>query len=193
MSFHLRKLSTVFEFLFRDINSNSEPSVDLTSIKACLQDTTFTSYSAFNKENSPPFNLSKGEFESLCKLKNENDLVIQKADKGSTIVILDKASYLKLVETLLKDMLKFKSIPVAPDKDLNYVINSEKTVTDLLKKFKNKNTISEETYNKLRPVGSKPGTLVDQLKCINPSKMDYHHLDPFFQRLVSLHTNWQNF
>ena len=170
MSFHLQKLSTVFEFLFRDINSNSEPSVDLTSIKACLQDTTFTSYSAFNKENSPPFNLSKDEFESLCKLKNENDLVIQKADKGSTIVILDKASYLKLVETLLKDMLKFKSIPVAPDKDLNYVINSEKTVTDLLKKLKNKNAISEETYNKLRPVGSKPGTLYESAKVHKPLK-----------------------
>ena len=29
-------------------------------------------------------------------------------------------------ETLLKDSSKFKNIPVAPDKDLNYIINSEK-------------------------------------------------------------------
>ena len=45
-------------------------------------------------------------------------------------------SYLKLVETLLKDSSKFKSIPVAPDKDLNYVISSEKRVTDFLKDLK---------------------------------------------------------
>ena len=97
-------------------------------------------------------------------MKNENNLVIQKADKGNTIVILDKDSYLKSVETLLKDSSKFKNIP----KDLNYIISSEKRVTDLLKKFKNKNVISEETYNKLRPVGSKPGTLYGSAKVHKP-------------------------
>ena len=76
-------------------------------------------------------NLSKDEFESLCTLKNENNLAIQKTDKGNAIVILDKDSYLKSVKTLLKDSSKFKSIPIVPDKDLNYVINSEKRVTDL--------------------------------------------------------------
>ena len=57
-----------------------------------------------------------------------------KAEKGNTIVILDKDSYLKSVETLLKDSSKFKNIPVAPDKDLNYIIDSEKRINDLLKK-----------------------------------------------------------
>ena len=118
----------------------------------------FTSYSAFNKDNFLPSNFSKDELESLRKLKNVN-LVIQKTDKGNTIVILDKDSYLKSVETILKDSSELKKIPVVPDKDLNYIITSEKRVTDLLKKLKNKNTISEETYNKLRPVGSKPRTL----------------------------------
>ena len=87
------KFLLAFELLFREIKSNSESSVDLASVKARLQDRAFTSYSAFRKDNSPPFNLSKNKFESLCKLKNENNLVIQKADKGNTIVILDKYSY----------------------------------------------------------------------------------------------------
>ena len=81
------------------------------------------------------------------QIKNENKLVIQKADKGNAIVILDKDNYLKSVETLFKDSSKFKNIPVAPDKDLNYIINSVKRVIDLLKKFRNKNAISEKTYN----------------------------------------------
>ena len=68
----------------------------------------------------------------------------------------------------MKDSSKFKNIPVAPDKDLNYITNSEKRVTDLLEKIKNKNAISEETYNKLRPVGSKPGTLYGSAKVHKP-------------------------
>ena len=57
------------ELLFLGIKSNIDSSIDLASVKARLQDTAFTSYSAFNKDNSPPCNLSKDEFESLCKLK----------------------------------------------------------------------------------------------------------------------------
>ena len=127
----------------------------------------FRSYSAFNKDNFPPSNFSKDEFESLHKLKNVNNLVIQKTDKGNTIVILDKDSYLNSVETILKDSSELKKIPVVPDKDLNYIITSEKRVT-LLKKLKNKNTISEETYNKLRLVGSKPRTLYGSAKVHKP-------------------------
>ena len=69
-----------------------------------------------------------------------NNFVIQKADKGNTIVIIDNDSYLKSVETLLKDSSKFKSILVAPDKDLNYVINFEKRVKESLIFWKNLKT-----------------------------------------------------
>ena len=61
--------------------------------------------------------------------------------------LIDKDSYLKSIETLLKDSSKFKNIPVVPDKNPNYIINFEKSVNDLLKKLKNKNAICEETYN----------------------------------------------
>ena len=37
-----------------------------------------------------------------------------------------------------------------------------------MKKLKTKNPISEETYNKLRPVGSKPGTLYGSAKVHKP-------------------------
>ena len=128
-----------FKFLFRDIKPTSEFSIELTSINAHLQDKALTSYSAFDKDTSPPFILSKDELESLCKLKNENNLVVQKADEGDTTVILDKDSSLKSAETLLKDFSKLKTIPVVPDpvvpdKDLNYVINSVTRANDHPKK-----------------------------------------------------------
>ena len=50
-------------------------------------------------------------------IEKREHLVIQRAEKGNTIVILDKDSYLKSIETFLKDSSKFKNIPVAPDKD----------------------------------------------------------------------------
>ena len=61
-----------------------------------------------------------------------------------------------------------------PDKDLNYVINSEKGVTDLLKKLYNKNPSSEGTYNK--PAVSKPGTVDGSAKAHEPLK---NRLTPF--------------
>ena len=76
----------------------------------------------------------------------------------------------------LNDFSKFKNIPVAPDKDLNYITNSEKRFTDLLEKIKNEKAICEETYNKLRPVGSKPGTLYGSAKVHKPL---IHGLPPF--------------
>ena len=95
----LFKISTSVSITILDTKSNSESSVDLASVKAHLQDAVFTSYSVFNKDNSPPFNLSKDELESFCELKNETNLVIQKAGKGNATVILDKDSHLKSVET----------------------------------------------------------------------------------------------
>ena len=50
------------EFLFRDMKSSTEYSVDSASIKARLKDTAFTSYSTFDKYTSPPFNLSLNHY-----------------------------------------------------------------------------------------------------------------------------------
>ena len=48
--------------------------------------------------------------------------------------------------------------------------SSEKIVTDLLEKLKNRNALSEENYNKLWPVGSKAGTLYGLAKVHKPLK-----------------------
>ena len=43
-------------------------------------------------------------------------------------------------------------------------------MTDLLKNLKSNNAISKGTYNKLRPVGSKPGMLYGSVKVQKPIK-----------------------
>ena len=80
----------------------------------------------------------------------------------------------------MKNSSKLRSISVTLDKDHKYTINSQEKITDLLKKLKNKNAISEKTCIKLRPVSSKPGTIYGSFKVDKPLKIDYHHSDPFF-------------
>ena len=116
-----------FELLYRDKKSSIQPSVNVYSKSARLQGTEFASYSGFDRDTSSSTNLSEAEFESSCKLKNENNLVVQKPSKGNTIGILDKDSYSKSVEELLSESIKFKNIPVAPDKDLNYINSGKKS------------------------------------------------------------------
>ena len=69
----------------------------------------------FKKDLSPPSNLSKEEFESLLALKNQKNLIFQKADKGNTIVILDKSAYTKSAESLIQNMEKFEKLIIQAD------------------------------------------------------------------------------
>ena len=100
---------------------------------------------------------------------------------------------MKSFETLLKDSSKFKNISVALYKDLNYIINSEKRVTDLFKKLKNKNAISGGTYDKLRPVDSKPRTLYGSAKVHKPFINGLPPFRPVLSAIGTQHTNYKNF
>ena len=59
----------------------------------------------------------------------------------------------------LSDSSKFTQVSVAEDKQLNFIVNVGKYVTDLLKDLKNCEVISETVYKSLIPKGSKFGIL----------------------------------
>ena len=93
--------------------------------------------------------------------KNE-DIVIQKADKANTVVILDKCSYKSLMEQILNDNSKFSKLDVPADKEINHIVKLEKRITSefkLLKEKKDKEIIDKSTYKSIKPVGSRPGIL----------------------------------
>ena len=171
------KFLILFEFLFYDMQSNSESSVVLANIKERLQDTAIISYFTFKKGNSSPFNWTNDEFEAMCKLKNENYLVIQKGNKGNTIDILGKDSYLKWVETLLKDSSKFRNILVASDKYLNCMINSGKI----------ESLICQKNSKKMKRPIINWGLLskfMDQVNCVNLfKKLDCHYSETIFSAI----------
>ena len=55
----------------------------------------------------------------LVKVK---DLVIQKADKGDNIVILNRSDYISKLSKILKDTSNFKMVNIKEGKALNHLI-----------------------------------------------------------------------
>ena len=112
-----------------------------------------SSYQNYN--NNVLQHLSEEEFlalQNLCKNKN---VVIQKSDKGNSVVAVDKADYLDKMDNLLNDTRKFEKINLKNDGILNFAINQEKHVDNIFKKLVASNSISEETRS-LKPVGTRP-------------------------------------
>ena len=55
-------------------------------------------------------NLSDEEFKALQNLSKNTNLVIQKSDKGNSVVILDKDVYIKHMESLLSNKANLKKL-----------------------------------------------------------------------------------
>ena len=66
-------------------------------------------------------------------LSKSLDLIIQKSDKGNSIVLINKSDYLDQMCNILTDSKKIVKSFVVDDKSLNFIIGIEKKLTDLLK------------------------------------------------------------
>ena len=134
-------------------------SEDLPLIKARLLDTVLPSYESFSRDQSPSENLTVSQFKALRQLSKNKDIVIQKADKGNTIVILDKISYISATEETLNDQTKFSNLEILAGKEINYITNLETKTTSDLKPLKDEEIYDKATYKNIKPVGSRPGVL----------------------------------
>ena len=114
-------------------------------IKARLLDTALTSYQNFSSDQDPPENLTPSEFKALKRLSKNENIVIQKADKGNTVVILDRCSYISAIEEILNDNSKFSKLHVPAGKEINHIVNLEKRITSELKLLKDKEIIDKST------------------------------------------------
>ena len=128
-------------------------------IKARLLDIGLTSYQNFSSDRNPPENLTPSEFRALKHLSKNKNIVIQKAGKGNTVVILDKCSYISAIEEILNDNSKFSKLDIPAGKEINDIVNLEKRITSELKLLKDKEIIDKSTYKSIKPVGSRPGIL----------------------------------
>ena len=95
---------------------------------------------------------------------------------------------------ILSDSKIFVKSSVVDENHLNFIIEIEKKLTNLLKELKAPETISENDCKKLKPRGSSL-VLVFYMACaklIKRSLTNVHHLDLLCQQLKLPLTIWQN-
>ena len=134
-----------FELLFRDIKREDLCNEDMFVINSRLLDIALTSYQNFSSDREPLENLTSSELKALKLLSKIKDIVIQKADKGNTVVILAKCSYISAIEEILNDNSKFSKFDIPAGKEINHIVNLEKRITSELKLLKDKEIIDKST------------------------------------------------
>ena len=78
------------------VRKNEKPVLQSTAIKSSIQQ-------LFKNKKAVKDNLTEGERIALENLRNREDIVIQQADKGGKIVVMNKVDYVGGCEELLKD------------------------------------------------------------------------------------------
>ena len=140
---------------YRDIRNLQVLSAeDLHFIKTKTKNIALSSFCTYN--NNVPQLLSKGEFDALKTLSQNKQTVIQKSDKGNSIVIVDRVKYIEKMENFLSDQSKFQKITIKDDNLLNFITSQEKRNDKIYKKLVDSNSMSEETRRHLKPVRTRP-------------------------------------
>ena len=118
----------------------------------------YDSFRFYNKKDHKVDNITKSEHKAFLELKTlvRNDtIIIQKADKGNVIVLLDKITYLEKMENILSDNTKFLEVKLGKrNKELDYLLEEEDKITKFLITLRDKGVFSKCEYNKLKPCGS---------------------------------------
>ena len=158
-----------FEMLFRNVRLDDNLNVGtLDFIRTRLKDIALSSFRDFKDSPARDNNLMKEEQECLKILSSKKDLVVQKSDKGNSIVILNKSDYLTKVKEIISDTTKFEKANIANGKEIRYILNQEKKFKDILNNLFKSGKISYKQREHLIPVGSRPGVLYGLSKIHKP-------------------------
>ena len=96
-------------------------------------------------------NLTKEEQIGLNQLKSNKETVIQKADKGSAVVVMNNKDYLREGYRQLSDTNFYTKINNDPTKTVTEKIDT------VLTEMKNRKIISSKNYDFLKPTNTKEG------------------------------------
>ena len=146
-------IETQFENVYNQ-TSDLTPSSDF-NLGRFKSDLVNCSYRYTMSKVRPDSPVTKKHLDALKQLRTRTDILLTKPDKGSGIVLMDKKNYLDKMHDLLNDETKFCRSD--NDKDRTNVIEGQ--LTNCLKRLKNQALISDQTFERIRPVG----TLVPRL------------------------------
>ena len=113
---------TPLEFLFRDVAKLPVSDNILEGLKVEIKREAFSlydNYSFWDKRN-----ISKEEHVALKDLSANKELIIQKLNKGNSVVLLNRNDYIKRLNEMLSDSSKFKELKLKPGKEINFFVTS---------------------------------------------------------------------
>ena len=122
---------TPFERFYREIRKLPIEDHELEKVKTGIKKEAYTSFDNYNFWNE--LNISKEVFLVLKGLSSNKDIILQKAGKGNSVVLVNKADYTKRMKELLSDVSKFKEITVEPGKEINLLLQHEDKLIEFLK------------------------------------------------------------
>ena len=153
-----------FEMLYRDVKNDERKGDDaLMHLKSKIKDVGVSSFRLYNKKDYRFENLPEDECETFLNLKNNKNIIIQKADKGNSEVAIDRLKYVRKMEELLSDLSKFVKIEFnskhTVNQDGRHLLDIELEIKSYLDDLLNKNYLSKDDYKYLKPCSSKPGIM----------------------------------
>ena len=122
---------TPFELLSRDVAKLPVSDNILERLKVEIKREVFSSYDNYSFWDE--LNISKEEHVALKGLSANKDLIIQKSDKGNSVVLLNRND-IKRLNKMLSDSSKFKKLNVKPGKEINFLLQQEVSLTNFSKK-----------------------------------------------------------
>ena len=72
------------------------------------------------------------------------------------------------MKEIISDTTKFEHINIQQDKQINFLLKSEKKIIDLIERLENDGKISEKEYELIYPRGSRPGILYGSANVLKP-------------------------
>ena len=74
-----------------------------------------TTLSSFRQYKNSQQNISEEELAASISLNKNKHIIIQKLDKGNSVVIVDKDTHIKIMENFLSDQRKFEKVTLKHD------------------------------------------------------------------------------
>ena len=84
------------------------------------------------------------------------------------MVVIDKDAYKKKMKAIISDRSKFEKLNIQEEKHLNFILNNEKRLREIIKSLYEKGCFTESEFLKICPTASKPGILYGQAKVHKP-------------------------
>lgn len=120
------------------INSGYKPAYSCGTLENYLFATKYELSKINLKKMSP--NLNKNEQKALRNLVKNKEIIVRKADKNSTLCILDKSTYIKEGLRQLENELYYEEI------NQSRIANATKLIHDLIEKWQRNDQIDKITY-----------------------------------------------